>query len=168
MPLSVVSRVIQTILPPHGKISEEAKETIQECVTEFISFITSEANAKCNQEFRRTVTPEDVLRAMCTLGFDNYAETLTVYLNRHRAQNPDRDPLPELQYRSDPPTIVQRQMAQSHPLPPPPPPEMMHRGHVTVYEGNYYYPGVNNYFAGPHVRGAGEGCSKDMEDFDPF
>ena len=29
-------------LPENGKIAKDAKETVQECVSEFISFITSE------------------------------------------------------------------------------------------------------------------------------
>jgi hypothetical protein len=29
-------------LPPNGKIGKDAKDTVQECVSEFISFITSE------------------------------------------------------------------------------------------------------------------------------
>ena len=34
-------------LPPQGKIAKEAKETIQDCVTEFICFITSEVFFFC-------------------------------------------------------------------------------------------------------------------------
>jgi len=29
-------------LPPNAKVAKDAKETVQECVSEFISFITSE------------------------------------------------------------------------------------------------------------------------------
>ncbi len=31
-------------LPSNAKIAKDAKETVQECVSEFISFITSEGN----------------------------------------------------------------------------------------------------------------------------
>lgn len=37
------------------QIAKDAKETIQECVSEYISFITSEASDKCQQEKRKTV-----------------------------------------------------------------------------------------------------------------
>ncbi|KAE8650110.1 hypothetical protein Csa_011762 [Cucumis sativus] len=47
-------------------------------------FITSEANERCQREQRKTVTAEDVLWAMGKLGFDNYIEPLTVFLNRYR------------------------------------------------------------------------------------
>jgi len=59
---------------------------MQECVSEFISFITSEASEKCQQEKRKTVNGEDILFAMTSLGFENYAEALKVYLSKYREQ----------------------------------------------------------------------------------
>ena len=41
---------------------------IQECVSEFISFITSEASDKCQNEKRKTINGDDILWAMTTLG----------------------------------------------------------------------------------------------------
>lgn len=37
-----VARIMKTSLPDNAKIAKEAKECMQECVSEFISFITSE------------------------------------------------------------------------------------------------------------------------------
>ena len=37
-----VARIMKTALPESAKIAKEAKECMQECVSEFISFITSE------------------------------------------------------------------------------------------------------------------------------
>lgn len=42
LPVANVSRIMKTRLPPQGKVAKEAKEAVQECVTEFICFITSE------------------------------------------------------------------------------------------------------------------------------
>ncbi|KAI3800644.1 hypothetical protein L1987_28738 [Smallanthus sonchifolius] len=84
MPIANVIRIIRKILPPHAKISDDSKETIQECVSEFISFVTSEANDRCQREQRKTITAEDILWAMNKLGFDDYIEPLTVYLHRYR------------------------------------------------------------------------------------
>lgn len=44
--LSVVARIMKTALPDNAKIAKEAKECMQECVSEFISFITSEGNVQ--------------------------------------------------------------------------------------------------------------------------
>lgn len=84
MPIANVIRLMRRIMPAHAKISDDAKETIQECVSEFISFITSEANMRCHQEQRKTITAEDLLWAMNNLGFDDYIEPLTFYLSRLR------------------------------------------------------------------------------------
>lgn len=37
-----VARIMKIALPDNAKIAKEAKECMQECVSEFISFITSE------------------------------------------------------------------------------------------------------------------------------
>ena len=39
---ATVARIMKTALPDNAKIAKEAKECMQECVSEFISFITSE------------------------------------------------------------------------------------------------------------------------------
>lgn len=107
-----VARIMKTALPENAKIAKEAKECMQECVSEFISFITSEgkfcprrsdacfgcfsrlraltiystfpASEKCQQEKRKTVNGEDILFAMTSLGFENYAEALKIYLSKYR------------------------------------------------------------------------------------
>ncbi len=71
-------------LPENAKIAKESKETVQETVSEFISFITSEASDKCMQEKRKTINGDDLLWAMSTLGFDKYVEPLKVYLAKYR------------------------------------------------------------------------------------
>lgn len=70
------------------QIAKDAKECMQECVSEFISFITSEASERCAQEKRKTINGEDVLFAMSTLGFDPYVEPLKVYLQKYREVYP--------------------------------------------------------------------------------
>lgn len=93
---------MKTALPENAKIAKEAKECMQECVSEFISFITSEgsftcvynlnptvltliiASEKCQGEKRKTVNGEDILFAMTSLGFENYAEALKIYLSKYR------------------------------------------------------------------------------------
>lgn len=71
-------------MPDTTKISKEAKECVQECVSEFIAFVTAEAADRCGVEKRKTVGGEDILHALTTLGFDNYSEALKIYLARLR------------------------------------------------------------------------------------
>lgn len=42
LPIANISRIMKKALPANGKIAKDAKETVQECVSEFISFVTSE------------------------------------------------------------------------------------------------------------------------------
>ncbi|XP_028118823.1 nuclear transcription factor Y subunit B-2-like [Camellia sinensis] len=68
LPIANVSRIMKKALPVNAKISTSTKETVQECISEFISFITG----------------DDLLWAMTTLGFEEYVEPLKVYLLRFR------------------------------------------------------------------------------------
>ncbi|KAI3810273.1 hypothetical protein L1987_19884 [Smallanthus sonchifolius] len=84
LPIANVSRIMKKAVPANGKISKEAKETVQECVSEFVSFITGEAADKCLREKRKTINGDDLLWAMTTLGFEDYVEVLKVYLQKFR------------------------------------------------------------------------------------
>jgi len=55
LPIANISRIMKKSLPPNAKIAKDAKETVQECVSEFISFVTSEASEKCQKEKRKTI-----------------------------------------------------------------------------------------------------------------
>lgn len=90
LPIANVGRIMKQILPPNAKISKEAKETMQECVSEFISFVTGEASDKCNKEKRKTVNGDDICSALATLGFDDYSDPLRRYLHRHRELEGER------------------------------------------------------------------------------
>uniref|UniRef100_A0A1J3CN35 Nuclear transcription factor Y subunit B-3 n=2 Tax=Noccaea caerulescens TaxID=107243 RepID=A0A1J3CN35_NOCCA len=84
LPIANVSRIMKKALPANAKISKDAKETVQECVSEFISFITGEASDKCQREKRKTINGDDLLWAMTTLGFEDYVEPLKIYLQKYR------------------------------------------------------------------------------------
>ena len=57
---------------------------MQEAVSEFVSFITSEASDRCLSEKRKTITSDDIIVAMQTLGFDSYIEPLRQYIANYR------------------------------------------------------------------------------------
>ncbi|KQK05856.1 nuclear transcription factor Y subunit B [Brachypodium distachyon] len=89
LPIANISRIMKKAIPANGKIAKDAKETVQECVSEFISFITSEASDKCQREKRKTINGDDLLWAMATLGFEDYIEPLKVYLQKYREMEGD-------------------------------------------------------------------------------
>ena len=57
---------------------------MQECVSELIAFVTSEASDRCGSEKRKTINGDDILYSLRVLGFDNYEQVLKVYLSRYR------------------------------------------------------------------------------------
>ncbi|WFD32276.1 transcriptional activator hap3 [Malassezia sp. CBS 17886] len=84
LPIANISRIMKRALPENGKIAKNAKECMQECVSELISFITSEASDRCGSEKRKTINGDDILYSLRVLGFDNYEQVLKVYLSRYR------------------------------------------------------------------------------------
>ncbi|KZV56345.1 Nuclear transcription factor Y subunit B-6 [Dorcoceras hygrometricum] len=86
LPIPNVIKIMRQVLPPHVKISDDSKETIQECVSEFVAFFTRTANEICHRECRRIIKPEDVLSALQSKGFDDYIEPLTVFLKKYRTR----------------------------------------------------------------------------------
>lgn len=84
LPIANVTRVMKKALPTSAKLSKEARECIQECASEFISFVTSQAMDKCLLEKRKTLNGEDLLHAMFSLGFEHYSEMLKIYLAKYR------------------------------------------------------------------------------------
>ncbi|KAG6524730.1 hypothetical protein ZIOFF_014668 [Zingiber officinale] len=84
LPIANIGRIMRKAVPENGKIAKDSKESVQECVSEFISFVTSEASDKCQREKRKTINGDDLLWAMGTLGFEEYVEPLKLYLQLYR------------------------------------------------------------------------------------
>ncbi|XP_047331281.1 nuclear transcription factor Y subunit B-1-like [Impatiens glandulifera] len=84
IPVANVVRIMQRVVPTHVKIADDMKEIVQHCVSEFIGVITVEANMHCQSESRRTITADDIMWAMAKLGFDDYVNTLSIYMFRYR------------------------------------------------------------------------------------
>ncbi|XP_047045027.1 nuclear transcription factor Y subunit B-4-like [Lolium rigidum] len=89
LPIANIGRIMRRGVPENGKIAKDAKESIQECVSEFISFITSEASDKCMKEKRKTINGDDLIWSMGTLGFEDYVEPLKLYLKLYREMEGD-------------------------------------------------------------------------------
>lgn len=90
LPIANVGRIMKQILPQRAKVSKEAKQRMQECATEFLSFVTGEASDKCHKENRKTVNGDDICWALSALGFDNYAEATTRYMHKYREAERER------------------------------------------------------------------------------
>ncbi|XP_052191034.1 nuclear transcription factor Y subunit B-3-like [Diospyros lotus] len=101
LPIANVGRIMKKVVPGNGKISKDAKETVQECVSEFISFVTGEASDKCQREKRKTINGDDILWAIKTLGFEDYVNPLKQYLSKYRELEGEKLHLPKQQQLSE-------------------------------------------------------------------
>ncbi|PON81535.1 Nuclear transcription factor Y subunit B [Trema orientale] len=113
LPIANVGRIMKKMIPGNGKISKDAKETVQECVSEFISFVTGEASDKCQREKRKTINGDDIIWAITTLGFENYVGPLKVYLEKYREIEGEKLNIPK-QQRTDQQRLQHHQQQQQH------------------------------------------------------
>ena len=87
LPIANIGRIMKDAMVgdnSKAKISKEAKETVQEWVSEFISFITSEAWDRWQDEKRKTINGDDILYAIEALGFEAYLPGLKLFLAKYR------------------------------------------------------------------------------------
>ncbi|WOG87904.1 hypothetical protein DCAR_0207137 [Daucus carota subsp. sativus] len=82
VPAPNVTGLMRRIILNQGEISADAVISIQQCVIKFIRYVTAEANARCGEGMRTTMTAHDVLIALNKLGFHHYIGPLFIYMNR--------------------------------------------------------------------------------------
>ncbi|MED6207424.1 hypothetical protein PIB30_035720 [Stylosanthes scabra] len=95
LPYISIKNAMKRVLPREVKISEDAELTVQKCVSEFISYVTTKVCEKKKKEGRKaTISGNDVIKAMIDLGFgDDRTKPLQVYLNKlTETETPKRDP----------------------------------------------------------------------------
>ena len=68
LPVANVAHLMASELPSGGKVSRDSKLFMQEVVSEFIGFVTSEANDVCMLNKQKAITLDDVLTALANLG----------------------------------------------------------------------------------------------------
>lgn len=64
-------------------VADDAVEAVQECSTQFLSLVASEARAKVAREGRAEVTEADMMAALQTLGFKGFADTIRGFMSAH-------------------------------------------------------------------------------------
>ena len=84
MPIANINRIMKEALPKDTKISKEARECVQECVSEFIAFITCESCEITKEEKRKTINGEDIIRSMRELNFEDYLANIVYYNKKYK------------------------------------------------------------------------------------
>ncbi|KAL1827927.1 hypothetical protein ACET3Z_006339 [Daucus carota] len=102
VPAPNVTGLMRRIIPNQGEISTDAVISIQQCVVKFIRYVTAEANTRCGEGMRTTMTAHDVLIALSKLGFHNYIGPLHIYMNHFQ----------EFQAEQGDPPVIRRTLFQ--------------------------------------------------------
>ncbi|XP_020400198.1 nuclear transcription factor Y subunit B-4-like [Zea mays] len=89
-----IGRIMRRAVPENGKIARDARESIQECVSEFINSSVSSSSQRNVifpnvKERRKTINDDDIIWSLGTLGFEEYVEPLKIYLNNYRETEGD-------------------------------------------------------------------------------
>jgi histone H3/H4 len=80
LPVGTVASVMRAAIPAEAKIGRDAREASQDCASEFVAFVASEASDACMAAGRRIMTGRDVVDAVVRLGFDRQAGPLEAFL----------------------------------------------------------------------------------------
>ncbi|KAF8609517.1 histone-fold-containing protein [Ceratobasidium sp. AG-I] len=91
LPKATVQKLIAEILPKDILSSKESRDLIIECCVEFIHMISTEANEICEKEAKKTISPEHIVGALKTLGFESYIEEVEGVLKDHKQAQKDRE-----------------------------------------------------------------------------
>ena len=61
LPVGTVASVMRAAIPQEAKIGRDAREAAQDCASEFVAFVASEASDACAAAGRRIMTGRDVV-----------------------------------------------------------------------------------------------------------
>lgn len=72
------------IIPPDLTFSRDTRDSLIECCIEFIMILSTESNDIAEQESKKTIASEHVLKALKTLGFYDYIEPIKEVIQEHK------------------------------------------------------------------------------------
>jgi len=129
MPITNVTKIMRKFLPNTAKVSDGAKEMIQQSATNYITHVTRKAKEKCQSEYRKIMNADDLLWAIENVGFDEYIGPLSTFLQRcrHIEGGSSNGPAfgPTFEPELNPVEMPLNAVEMPHPpLPPPPPPPL--------------------------------------------
>lgn len=85
LPIANIFKIMRDTIPENAKISKESKELMVKCASEFIAIITCKAKNICECEARKTITGEDLIRAMEDLDLPYYSEITKIFLDKYKS-----------------------------------------------------------------------------------
>ncbi|KAL3819189.1 hypothetical protein ACJIZ3_005094 [Penstemon smallii] len=159
---------MRQVLPPHANIADDAKETIQECVSELIRFITLNANVKTHHNLLNKIRDQEA-KLNSVEGFPLVKRRAIFKQPEHPVTRPSPPPPPSIGYAPSfttypvDPNNYERSVTQ------PPPPSIGYSPSFTAYpidpNNNVGSSQMNSNYI--HNSGGQGGSSSDNFDFDP-
>lgn len=89
LPRAAVNKMIKEMIP-NIRISNDARELVLNCCTEFIHLIASESNEICNKQTKKTISPDHVIAALDSLGFHDYVKDVEGVYKQFKTQTQTR------------------------------------------------------------------------------
>ncbi|XP_014292367.1 DNA polymerase epsilon subunit 3 [Halyomorpha halys] len=84
LPASVVTRIIKECLPDGVNVSKEARVAVARAASVFVLYLTSTSNNLATQANRKTISANDVFKALSETDFEFFVEPLKDALEAHK------------------------------------------------------------------------------------
>ncbi|KAH3676192.1 hypothetical protein WICMUC_002214 [Wickerhamomyces mucosus] len=91
LPKATVQKIISEILPPDLTFSKDARDLVIECCIEFIMILSDQSNEIAEQETKKTIASDHVIKALQELGFNDYIEPIEKVLAEHKELQKGRE-----------------------------------------------------------------------------
>ncbi|AWU77156.1 hypothetical protein CAS74_001082 [Pichia kudriavzevii] len=85
LPRATVQKILSEILPNDISFTKEAREALIECCINFIMIVATESNDIAEQDLKKTISTDHVIRAIDTLGFSHYVPLLKEFVESCRS-----------------------------------------------------------------------------------
>lgn len=82
--IATVQKIIGEVLPSDLTFSKEARDVVIECCIEFIMILSDQSNEIAEQEAKKTIASDHVIKALQELGFNDYIAPIEQALVEHR------------------------------------------------------------------------------------
>eukprot|EP01134_Creolimax_fragrantissima_P001362 CFRG1362T1 len=91
LPRATVYKIIKELMPSDMRITNETRELLIECCTEFIHLIATESNDVCAKTGKKTIGPDHVIEGLKNLGFEHYLTNVHMVLEDHKEEKTIRN-----------------------------------------------------------------------------
>lgn len=84
LPRATVQKILSEILPTDTCVTKEAREALIECCINFIMIVATESNDIAEQDLKKTISTDHILRSIRNLGFEHYVPVLEEFVESCR------------------------------------------------------------------------------------